>query len=89
MKNGGKLKSNFYKHVKDNVMKSLLPLPLQPSFQSALATISKNTTKYFKGKDKDDDSDKKGGSKKKKKGGKKGGSVVYGDKSANLGAYVV
>ena len=55
-----------------------------PSFEHAMAAYPKEKTKTFKG---DKDSDDEG--KKKKKKGKKGGTAAYGNKAANLGAYVV
>jgi hypothetical protein len=59
-----------------------------PSFEHALAAYPKEKTKIFKGDGGSDDE----GKKKKKKGkgkGKKGGSAAFGNKAANLGAYVV
>jgi len=59
-----------------------------PSFFHALEKHPKQPTKYFGESSSDsDDGDKDKKDKKKKK--KKGGSAAYGNKAANLGAYVV
>ena len=61
-----------------------------PSFYHALEKHPKSYTKYFMDADMKDESKKDKKDKKGKKDKKKrGGNVAFGNKAANLGAYVV
>jgi hypothetical protein len=60
----------------------------EPSFHAALKHEQKESTKFFGDEGKEEQSDQM--AKKGKKGSKKGmGSATFGNKAANLGAYVV
>jgi len=80
-----RLQKNFLQDKEEGPQKGAGKIHM-PSFEHALAAYPKEKTKTFKG---DGGSDDEGKKKKKKGKGKRGGNAAFGNKSANLGAYVV